>query len=413
MAMPLASSPSDMTLHGRRIVLGITGSIAAYKSAVLARELRRRGADVRVVMTPGATEFITPLTLATLVDHPVHSDFTEDQDAGVWTNHVELGIWGDLILVAPATANTLAAMVHGGCDNLLQAVLLSARCPVAVAPAMDLDMYTHDATQANLKALSERGIDVIDPGTGPLASGLVGKGRMAEPEDIANHVAARFATDLPWSGKRVLITAGPTHEPLDAVRFLGNRSSGKMGFALAEVLSQQGAIVTLVAGPVSLPTPDRVSQRIDVETAVEMDEAVQRIWEDMDWGIACAAVSDFRPAKSSNRKWHRGEVPSAMELEENPDILMGMGNSKKDDQKLIGFALESDSGEKSAKGKLKRKKLDAIVLNTLMDDGAGFGHDTNKVRVLFQDGKSVSFELKSKYEVALDLVELWRTTIAT
>ena len=413
MAMPLASSPSDMTLHGRRIVLGITGSIAAYKSAVLARELRRRGADVRVVMTPGATEFITPLTLATLVDHPVHSDFTEDQDAGVWTNHVELGIWGDLILVAPATANTLAAMVHGGCDNLLQAVLLSARCPVAVAPAMDLDMYTHDATQANLKALSERGIDVIDPGTGPLASGLVGKGRMAEPEDIANHVAARFATDLPWSGKRVLITAGPTHEPLDAVRFLGNRSSGKMGFALAEVLSQQGAIVTLVAGPVSLPTPDRVSQRIDVETAVEMDEAVQRIWEDMDWGIACAAVSDFRPTKSSNRKWHRGEVPSKMELTENPDILMAMGTSKKTHQKLIGFALESDSGEASAQGKLRRKNLDAIVLNTLMDDGAGFGHDTNKVRVLFQDGKCVSFELKSKYEVALDLVHLWRTTIAT
>lgn len=409
--MPLASSPSELTLTGRRIVLGITGSIAAYKSAVLARELRRRGADVRVVMTPGATEFITPLTLATLVDHPVHSDFTEDQDAGVWTNHVELGIWGDLILVAPATANTLAAMVHGGCDNLLQAVLLSARCPVAVAPAMDLDMYTHDATQANLKTLAERGVDVIDPGTGPLASGLVGKGRMAEPEEIADHVAARFAAELPWSGKRVVITAGPTHEPLDAVRFLGNRSTGKMGFALAEVLAKQGADVTLVAGPVALSTPDRVRRRIDVETAVEMDEAVKELWGDMDWGIACAAVSDFRPAQTSNEKWHRGEVPSAVELTENPDILKGMGATKQPHQRLVGFALETDSGEQSAMGKLERKNLDAIVLNTLMDDGAGFGHDTNKVRVLFQDGKSVSFELKSKYEVACDLVELWRTTI--
>ncbi|MDG1674856.1 MAG: bifunctional phosphopantothenoylcysteine decarboxylase/phosphopantothenate--cysteine ligase CoaBC, partial [Flavobacteriales bacterium] len=409
--MPLAPSPSELTLTGRRIVLGITGSIAAYKSAVLARELRRRGADVRVVMTPGATEFITPLTLATLVDHPVHSDFTEDRNAGVWTNHVELGIWGDLILVAPATANTLAAMVHGGCDNLLQAVLLSARCPVAVAPAMDLDMYTHDATQANLKTLADRGVDVIDPGTGPLASGLVGKGRMAEPEEIADHVAARFAAELPWSGKRVVITAGPTHEPLDAVRFLGNRSSGKMGFALAEVFAKQGADVTLVAGPVALSTPDRVRRRIDVETAVEMDEAVKGLWGDMDWGIACAAVSDFRPAQTSNDKWHRGEVPSAVELTENPDILNGMGEAKQPHQKLVGFALETDSGEQSAMSKLERKNLDAIVLNTLMDDGAGFGHDTNKVRVLFQDGKSVSFELKSKYEVACDLVELWRTTI--
>jgi len=409
--MPLAPFPSDLTLARRRIVLGITGSIAAYKSAVLARELRRRGADVRVVMTPGATEFITPLTLATLVDHPVHSDFTEDLDAGVWTNHVELGIWGDLILVAPATANTLAAMVHGGCDNLLQAVLLSARCPVAVAPAMDLDMYTHDATQANLKTLAERGVDVIDPGTGPLASGLVGKGRMAEPEEIADHVAARFAAELPWSGKRVVATAGPTHEPLDAVRFLGNRSSGKMGFALAEVLAAQGADVTLVAGPVALSTPDRVRRRIDVETAVEMDEVVKGLWGDMDWGIACAAVSDFRPAHTSNEKWHRGEVPGVVELTENPDILKGMGATKQPHQRLVGFALETDSGEQSAMGKLERKNLDAIVLNTLMDDGAGFGHDTNKVRVLFQDGKSVSFELKSKYEVACDLVELWRTTI--
>ena len=409
--MPLASSPSELTLTGRRIVLGITGSIAAYKSAVLARELRRRGAEVRVVMTPGATEFITPLTLATLVDRPVHSDFTEDEHAGVWTNHVELGIWGDLLLVAPATANTLAAMVHGGCENLLQAVLLSARCPVAVAPAMDLDMYTHDATQANLKALAERGVDVIEPGTGPLASGLFGKGRMAEPEEIADYVTAWFASELPWAGKRVLITAGPTHEPLDAVRFLGNRSSGKMGFALAEAFAKQGAQVTLVAGPVALATPDRVHERIDVETAVEMNEAVQSRWNGMDWGVACAAVSDFRPAQTSEEKWHRGEMPQAVTLVENPDILAWMGQRKSESQRLVGFALETDDGHESAKKKLERKNLDAIVLNSLRDDGAGFGHDTNKVTVLTRGGKSVSFELKSKYEVALDLVELWRTTL--
>jgi len=409
--MSLASTPSEPMLTGRRIVLGLTGSIAAYKSATLARELRRRGADVRVVMTPGATEFITPLTMATLVEHPVHSDFTEDQDAGVWTNHVELGIWGDLILVAPATANTLAAMVHGGCDNLLQAVLLSARCPVAVAPAMDLDMFTHHATQSNLATLKERGVDVIEPGTGPLASGLVGKGRMAEPEDIADHLEQWFAKDLPYAGKRVVITAGPTHEPLDAVRFLGNRSSGKMGFALAEALAAQGAEVTLVAGPVSLPTPDRVHSQVDVSTAMDMNDAVQEIWPRMDLGIACAAVSDFRPAVTSEDKWHRGDVPPAVELIENPDILAGMGATKQHHQRLVGFALESDDGVASAEGKLARKNLDAIVLNSLRDAGAGFGHDTNKVSVLFQGGKSVSFELKSKYEVAQDLVELWRTTL--
>tara|TARA_Y100000991_G_scaffold62620_1_gene46509 strand:+ start:484 stop:1719 length:1236 start_codon:yes stop_codon:yes gene_type:complete len=409
--MPLASPSSENMLTGRRIVLGITGSIAAYKSALLARELRRRGAEVRVVMTPGATEFITPLTLATLVDNPVHSDFTEDEHAGVWTNHVELGIWGDLILIAPATANTLAAMVHGQCDNLLQAVLLSARCPVAVAPAMDLDMFTHASTQSNLKTLAERGVDIIDPGTGPLASGLVGKGRMAEPEDIADHLARRFEADLPWRGKRVILTAGPTHEPLDAVRFLGNRSSGKMGFALAEVLAARGAEVTLVAGPVLLDTPLRVYERIDVQTAEEMNEAVQARWKDMDWGVACAAVSDFRPVETASGKWHRGDMPEALVLAENPDILATMGQSKQPHQTLIGFALESDDGQASAQGKLERKNLDAIVLNSLKDDGAGFGHDTNKVRVLFKGGKSVSFELKSKYEVACDLVELWRTTL--
>ena len=404
------ASPS-LPLSGRRIVLGITGSIAAYKSATLARELKRRGAEVRVVMTAGATEFITPLTLATLIDRPVHSDFTEDEHAGVWTNHVELGIWGDLIVVAPATANTLAAMVHGQCENLLQAVLLSARCPVAVAPAMDLDMFTHASTQDNLRVLESRGVNIVDPGTGPLASGLVGKGRMAEPEDIADHVEAHFQKTLPLSGKQVLITAGPTHEPLDAVRFLGNRSSGKMGFALASAFADQGALVTLVAGPVSLPTPERVHQRIDVSTALEMHKAVQSCWANMDLGVACAAVSDFRPAHTSDSKWHRADMPESIALEENPDILRGMGASKTDTQRLVGFALETDDGLDSAKAKLARKNLDAIVLNTLQDDGAGFAVDTNKVTVLDASGQTVQFDLQAKDELAQKLVDLWRTTL--
>ena len=411
--MSLASTPSELPLTGRRIVLGITGSIAAYKSAVLARELRRRGAEVRVVMTPGATEFITPLTLATLVDHPVHSDFTEDEHAGVWTNHVELGIWGDLILVAPATANTLAAMVHGGCDNLLQAVLLSARCPVAVAPAMDLDMFSHEATQSNLQTLADRGVRVIEPGTGPLASGLHGKGRMAEPEEIADEVAAHFASDLPWAGKNVLITAGPTHEPMDAVRFLGNRSSGKMGFALAEVLANAGAQVTLVAGPVHLATPDRVHARIDVQTAIEMNDAVQQRWTDMDWGIACAAVSDFRPAQTSAEKWHRGDMPEAVELAKTPTSWPAWATTNRNIKPWWDLRWKATMVWPVPMEKWTRKNLDAIVLNSLKDDGAGFGHDTNKVSVHFRDGKSVSFELKSKYEVAQDLVELWRTTLNT
>lgn len=394
-------------------MLGLTGSIAAYKSATLARELQRRGAQVRVVMTKGATEFITPLTMATLVDHPVHSDFTEDEHAGTWTNHVELGLWGDLILVAPATANTLSAMVQGQCDNLLQAVLLSARCPVSVAPAMDLDMFQHASTQSNLKVLMQRGVDVIDPGTGALASGLVGKGRMAEPEDIAQHLEQWFQRALPFSGKRVLITAGPTHEPLDAVRFLGNRSSGKMGFALAQSFADQGAVVTLVTGPVALPTPDRIQARIDVQTAREMSDAVMSHWAQTDIGVACAAVADFRPAVTTAAKWHRGDVPQAIELKENPDILNAMGASKEAHQFLVGFALETDDGLESARGKLQRKNLDAIVLNTLQDDGAGFAVDTNKVTVLSRDEKSVSFELKPKDEIARDLVELWRTTLTT
>jgi phosphopantothenoylcysteine decarboxylase/phosphopantothenate--cysteine ligase len=274
-------------------------------------------------------------------------------------------------------------------------------------------MYQHASTQSNLDLLMQRGVDVIDPGTGALASGLVGKGRMAEPEDIAKHLEQWFLRELPLSGKRVLITAGPTHEPLDAVRFLGNRSSGKMGFALAKSFADQGAVVTLVSGPVALPTPHRIHERIDVQTAREMSDAVMSHWGHADIGVACAAVADFRPETTSTAKWHRGDVPNAIELTENPDILKAMGASKSTHQFLVGFALETDDGLESARGKLKRKNLDAIVLNTLQDEGAGFAVDTNKVTVLSRDEKSVSFELKSKDEIARDLVELWRTTLTT
>ena len=400
--MAAATLSSENTLSGRRIVLGITGSIAAYKSAVLARELQRRGATVKVVMTAGAVEFITPLTLATLVDHPVHSDFTENRDSGVWTNHVELGLWADLVLVAPATAAPWRSWCPANATTAAGGVALG-QSPVAVAPAMDLDMFAHASTQANLATLRNRGVVVIDSDTAHWP--YRGKGRMAEPEAI-DHLDAWFAEGL-YAGKRVVITAGPTHEPLDAVRFLGNRSSGKMGFALAEALAEAGAEVHLVAGPVALPTPDRVHARHDVQTAQEMLEAVRPLWPSMDMGIACAAVSDFRPAQTSDSKWHRGEVPSAIELVENPDILMHMGEAKADHQFLVGFALETDDGVASAKSKLACKNLDAIVLNTLADDGAGFSVDTNKVTVLHRDTKSVSFELKSKRDLARDLVRLW------
>lgn len=396
-------------LLGRRIVLGITGSIAAYKAALIARELIHSGAEVRVVMTPSSTEFITPLTLATLVDNPVHSDFTENKDSGTWTNHVELGLWGDLFLVAPCTAATMSAFVTGACNNLLQAVYLSARCPVMIAPAMDLDMFTNASTTENMKTLTERDVEIIEPASGLLASGLEGKGRLEEPEEIVNRVEQFFEANLPLRGKKVVVTAGPTHEPVDAVRFLGNRSTGKMGFALAKRLADLGAEVTLIAGPVSLPTPPRVKTRIDIQTAKELYEATMEVWPRMNAGIACAAVADLRPSEAADVKLHRADLPDAIALEATPDTLLGMGKSKKDDQILVGFALETDDGIESAKGKLDRKNLDFVVLNTLADDGAGFGHDTNKVSVIKREGidtEMLSFELKSKEEVAVDLIDV-------
>ena len=399
-------------LLGRRILLGITGSIAAYKSAVLARELIKRGAEVRVVMTPSAVDFITPLTLATLVGSPVYSDFTENKDSGEWTNHVELGLWGDLYLVAPSTAGTISAFVSGSCSNLLQAVFLSSRCPVVIAPAMDLDMFTNKSTQANLKVLRDRGIQIIEPTSGALASGLEGKGRMEEPEHIADFVQEHFTNIMPFTGKKIVVTAGPTEEAIDAVRYVGNRSTGKMGFEIAERLADLGAEVTLIAGPVHLKTPPRVKKRIDIVTAQQLYQETTAVWPAMDAAIACAAVADMRPRTPSLKKLHKGDLPESLIFEDTPDTLYKLGEMKSQGQILVGFALESDTVEeslKSAEGKLKRKNLDMIVMNTLSDDGAGFSHDTNKVTILQNvDGHNTKhvFELKSKREVAQDIINL-------
>lgn len=398
-------------LQNKRILLGITGSIAAYKSALLARELQRRGAEVRVVMTPSATEFITPLTLATLTGHRVYSDFTEDRDQGTWTNHVELGLWADVFLIAPATAQTLSSMVTGAGDSFLLAVHLSSRCPVVVAPAMDLDMFTHPATQENLGVLAKRKVGIIEPESGPLASGLEGKGRMAEPDRIADWLEAWFRSSAPLREKHVLITAGPTHEPIDAVRFIGNRSSGKMGFALAEAFIEKGALVTLVAGPVQLSTPIGVHKYVRVETAQEMYDAAVTRFDAADIAVATAAVADARPKSPSAHKLHKNELPPAIELEPTLDILATWGARKRPGQTVVGFALETDEGTASAQAKLARKNADFIVLNSTADEGAGFGTDTNQITIFEQGGNSHKFELKSKAEVAKDIVQTLLNTL--
>ncbi len=398
-------------LHNRRILLGITGSIAAYKSALLARELQRRGAHVRVVMTRAATEFITPLTLATLTGHRVYSDFTENKDQGLWTNHVDLGLWADVFLIAPATAQTLSSMIAGAGDNFLLAVHLSSRCPVVVAPAMDLDMYQHPATQENLAMLKSREVSVIEPESGPLASGLDGKGRMAEPEAIADWLESWFAERAPLHGHHVLVTAGPTHEPIDAVRFIGNRSSGKMGYALAEAFATAGAAVHLITGPTQLTAPANVHEIVEVQTAQEMFNETMARFEKIDIAVAAAAVADARPVDAADHKLHKDQLPGAISLEATPDILAAMGAQKTPTQFIVGFALETDDGLRSAQSKLERKKADLIILNTTADAGAGFGTDTNKITILEKSGKTHNFELKSKAEVAKDIVETVLNTL--
>lgn len=390
-------------LQGKKIILGVTASIAAYKAAFLVRLLVKEGAEVKVIMTPAATEFITPLTLATLSKNAVHSDFTEDHDAGVWNNHVEMGLWADLMIIAPCTANTLAKMTSGICDTFLQAVYLSARCPVFVAPAMDLDMFTHPSTQDNLNKLIANNNIIIEPESGELASGLEGKGRMAEPENILDFLNKYWLAKMPLAGKNALVTAGPTYEAIDPVRFIGNHSSGKMGFALAEELAQQGAHVFLVAGPTFLKTKHPNIERISVVSAQEMYDKSTVLFLKMDVAILAAAVADYRPKNVAKEKIKKKGDSLTLELEKTQDILLALGKNKKH-QKLIGFALETQNEIKNAQDKLERKNLDMIVLNSLRDQGAGFGVDTNKITLLKPNNKLINFELKTKREVAHDIV---------
>ena len=391
-------------LKDKHIILGITGSIAAYKAAMLCRLLVKEGAEVRVVMTPLAKQFITPLTMATLSKHPILVEFFNPEN-GEWNSHVSLGEWADMLLIAPATANTLAKMVTGIADNLLLTTYLSARSKVAVAPAMDLDMYAHITTQQNLKTLAERGVAIIEPGAGELASGLVGKGRMAEPEYIMEQVKAIFADSVKkksLEGKRYIVTAGATIEAIDPVRYITNHSTGKMGYAIAEELAARGAEVSLISGRTTLPTPKGV-KRIDVLSAEDMYNAAVKEWENADGGVMCAAVADYTPVTVAERKLKKSDDDMRIELKRTKDIAKELGASK-GNRILVGFALETDNEEANAEGKLQRKNFDFVVLNSLQDAGAGFRGDTNKVTLIDRNGNE-EHPLMSKREVAKVIVD--------
>ncbi len=395
-------------LKGKHILLGVTGGIAAYKSASLVRLLVKAGCEVQVVMTPLAKQFITPLTMATLSQRPILVEFF-DPENGAWNSHVKLGEWADCMLVAPATANTLAKMVHGVADNLLLTSYLSARCPVVVAPAMDLDMYAHEATQENLARLRRRGVGIVDPGSGFLASGLEGKGRMAEPEEIVAYLEAMFAEPKsPLRGKRLLVTAGGTREAIDPVRYISNHSTGKMGYALAEVLARRGALVTLVSGPTQLPTPSGV-ERVDVTSAEEMYHASVKAFSEADGAILCAAVADYTPCEVADHKIKKGDDEMFIALKRTRDIAAELGREK-GERFLVGFALETDHEAEHAAAKLEKKNLDFIVLNSLRDAGAGFGVDTNVVTLIDRRG-SESLPLLSKREVAEKIADKIETLL--
>ncbi|MBB3187811.1 bifunctional phosphopantothenoylcysteine decarboxylase/phosphopantothenate--cysteine ligase CoaBC [Microbacter margulisiae] len=396
-------------LKGKHILLGITGSIAAYKSAYLVRQWIKGGAEVRVIMTPLAKEFITPLTMATLSKHPILIDFF-DPTNGNWNSHVDLGLWADVYVIAPATANTLAKMANGIADNLLLTSYLSAKCPAFVAPAMDLDMWLHPATQRNLQQLQSIGVRVIDPSTGELASGLEGKGRMAEPELITKTLHDFFVTQDTLKGKKVIITAGPTYEKLDPVRFIGNYSSGKMGFALAEECALRGAEVTLITGPVSLPTPHSSIHRINVESAAEMYEATIKLFPEQDIAILSAAVADFTPETRAEQKLKREGDGLTLHLQPTQDIAATLGAMKQGHQILVGFALETEHETQNALSKLQRKHLDFIVLNSLRHPQAGFGYDTNQISIIDKHGTIIEFPLKNKREVAQDIISTIEAT---
>ncbi len=393
-------------LNGKKIVLGITGSIAAYKACLIIRQLVKRGAEVQVVITPAGKEFITPVTLAALTRKPVISEFFASRD-GSWHSHVELGMWADAMVIAPATASTIGKMANGIADNMLVTTYLSMKAPVFVAPAMDLDMYAHPATQANIERLRAAGNIIMEPASGALASGLEGKGRMEEPEDIVKkldmYFDEKYYANSPLWGKTVLITAGPTHEKIDPVRFIGNYSSGKMGFALAEECARRGAKVKLVAGPVSMNASERI-ERIDVETTEEMFDATVKAFDEADAAILCAAVADFKPAKVADNKIKRGENGLTLQLQPTHDIAAELGRRKKRDQILVGFALETNDEERNAKDKLQRKKLDFIVMNSTRNKGTTFGCDDNQVTIISNTTEK-EFPKKPKTEVARDIID--------
>ena len=391
-------------LEGKNIILGICGSIAAYKSATLVRLFVKAGANVQVVMTPDATNFITPLTLATLSKKPVLVDYFTPEN-GEWNNHVALGLWADLMVIAPASANTLAKMAGGICDNLLLAVYLSAKCPVYFAPAMDLDMWKHDATQENIDKLLSFGNVLIPPGIGELASGLFGEGRMAEPEEIVQFLVSEIKKTLPLAGAMMLVTAGPTYEAIDPVRFIGNHSSGKMGFAIADRLAQLGANVTLISGPSAQKSNHSAVTRVDVTSAAEMLEACLRYFPESNACIMSAAVADYTPADPAPQKIKKSGQSLTVRLIQTVDILSTLGAQKKAGQLLAGFALETNDEEKNAIKKLQTKNLDFIVLNSLNDTGAGFKTDTNKITIIDRDLQKTTYGLKSKKEVAVDICD--------
>ncbi len=395
-------------LTGKKIIIGITGSIAAYKIPFIIRLLKKAGAEVQILMTPAARDFVTPLTLATLSERPVLIDFF-NKDDGEWSSHVELGLWADLLLMAPVSANTMAKMAVGIADNLLLTTILSARCKVFFAPAMDLDMYKHPTTSENIKKLQSFGYRLIKPVEGELASGLKGCGRLEEPEIIFNHIEEFFNVSLPFSGKKVMITAGPTFEPIDPVRFIGNFSSGKMGVEIAKALANQGAEVNLITGPISIDVENQGINVIKVTTAAEMHVECLKIFPDSDIAIMSAAVADFTPDTISPEKIKKEKGLKSISLKPTIDILSELGRNKKEGQILVGFALETDNEKANARKKLVNKNLDVIVLNSLNDVGAGFGHDTNKVTILTADGNELMFELKTKQEVALDLLTVLST----
>ncbi len=396
-------------LQGKRIILGITGSIAAYKCIMLVRLLTKQGAEVRVVMSKAAQDFVSPLVLSTFSGHPVWMEFHENN---VWNNHVELGLWGDVMLIAPATCHTLGKMANGLCDNLVLATFLSARCPVVVAPAMDEDMFLHPATQASMATLRSRGTIVLDVNTGSLASGLHGPGRLAEPEEMIQALCSQVFRKQDFAGKKVLISAGPTQESIDPVRFISNHSSGKMGIAIAEAMYLLGADVTLVAGPMHVTVQYAGIRVIPVRTAAEMETVCLSEFPSADIGIMAAAVADYRPVQIADEKIKKQAESWSISLAKTSDILAQMGEMKHPDQVLVGFALETENEEVNAQAKLIRKKLDYIVLNSLRDPGAGFGTDTNQVTIMRADGAQMKLTLASKNDIALKLcqsLKVWQS----